>query len=156
MSDKKIPTIIVCLDTTNSSEVTLRYACYKAKRTGFAVEILAILESSYKGLLFVSEVVGKDKRKAIDKHLTSVIKKVSEETGVTPTTSIAEGDIVTEIVRAIKSNPDCTMLILGKSHNSLTDNTVLPKISKMIGNKIKVPIVIVPENLSDEYLKKLV
>jgi hypothetical protein len=47
------------------------------------------------------------------------------------------------------------MLIFGKSHNSLSDNTVLPKIAQKIGDKIRVPVMIVPENLSEELLKRL-
>jgi nucleotide-binding universal stress UspA family protein len=156
MEFEPTPTIIVCLDNSNASNVALRYACYKAKRTGFAVQILAVMESSYKNLLFVSKVVGKDKRMEIEKHLNKVIDEIYKETGVMPSISIREGDTVTEIIKEIKATPSCTLLVLGKSYNSASDNTVLPKISTQIGNKIKVPITIVPENLSKEYLKKLV
>jgi hypothetical protein len=62
---------------------------------------------------------------------------------------------VTEIIREIKATPDCKMLIFGKSYNSQSDNTVLPKIVKKIGNKIAVPVTIVPENLSNEFLAKV-
>ena len=153
---KQVPTIIVCLDTTIASNIVLRYACYKAKRIGFAVQILAVIESSYRNLPFVSKVVGKDKRQIIEKHLKKLIDEVNKETGITPSISIREGDITTEIINEVSSTPNCTMLILGKSHNSLSDNTVLPKISNKIGYKIKVPISIVPEDLSEEYLKLLV
>ncbi|MDA0901876.1 MAG: universal stress protein [Proteobacteria bacterium] len=154
--DTQVPTILVCLDTTIASNIVLRYACYKAKRTGFAVEILAVIESSYKSLLFVSKVIGKNERAKIEKHLNRLITEVQEETGITPSVSIREGDITTEIINGIRETQNCTMLILGKSHNSLSDNTVLPKLSGQIGNKINVPITIVPEDLSDKYLKELV
>jgi len=156
-TSKQTPTIIVCVDTnTTASTIALRYACYKAKRTGFAVQILAVMESSYRNLLFVSKVVGKDKRRKIEKHLEKIIGKVHKETNIMPSVSIREGDIATEIINEIIATPNCTMLILGKSNNSLSDNVVLPKISNKIGNEIKVPIAIVPEDLSDKYLKELV
>jgi K+-sensing histidine kinase KdpD len=156
MEFEQTPTIIVCLDNSSSSNVTLRYACYKAKRTGFAVQILAVMESSYKNLLFVSRVVGKDKRLEIEKHLNKVIDEVYKETGVMPSVSIKEGETVTKIIEEIKSTPHCTLLVLGKSYNSVSDNTVIPKLSRQIGKKIQVPITIVPENLSEEYLTRLV
>ena len=152
----EIPTIITCIDTTNASIVTLRYACYKAKKSGFAVQILAVMEASHKNLIFGSKAMANDKRKQLEKHLKKLIDEVCAETGITPSISVREGDITTEIVREIKATPNCTMLVFGKSHNSLSDNTVLPKIAKHIGNKIKVPVTIVPENLSEEYLKKLI
>lgn len=155
-SEEKTPTIIVCIDTTNASETALRYACCKAKNRGFAVKILAVIEDSHKNLLFASRAIGNEKRQQLEKHLKKLIDSICRETGVAPCVSVREGDIVTEIIREIKSTANCTMLIFGKSHNSLSDNTVLPKISQKIGNKINVPVTIVPENLSNEFLEKLV
>jgi hypothetical protein len=149
------PIIIVCIDTTNASEGALRYACYKAK-AGFAVQILAVLEASHKNLLFGSRAIGNEKRRLLETHLKKLIEKIHIETGVIPSISIREGDIVTEITREIKTTPNCAMLVFGKSHNSLSDNTVLPKISQRIGTRINVPVTIVPEDLSKEFLEKLV
>jgi len=151
-----LPVIIVCIDTTNASQTALRYACYKAKNSGFAVRLLAVMEASHKNLLFASRAIGNEKRQQLEKHLKKLIDANYEETGITPTISVREGDIVTEIIREIKTTPDCAMLVFGKSHNSLSDNTVLPKVAKKIGNKINVPVTIVPENLSNEFLVKLV
>lgn len=147
--------ILVCLDVTSASTITLRYACYKAKKTGFSVHILAVVESSYKSLLFASQAVGKDKRMQVQDHLKKLTKQVGEETGIIPTISIREGDISSEIVKEIKEDKDCAMLILGKSSTSISDDTVLPVISRKIGNKIKVPVVVVPENIDEDYLKRL-
>ena len=132
-NEKNSPTIIVCIDTTNASEAALRYACYKAKTTGFAVQILAVMEASHKNLLFGARAIGNEKRQLLDKHLKKLMDAVCAETGIIPKISVREGDIVTEITRELKFTPDCTMLIFGKSHNSLSDNTVLPKIAQKIG-----------------------
>lgn len=150
------PTILVCVDVTNTSSVVLRYACRKAKKMDFAVQILAVIEASYKNLMFGSKAIALGRRSQIEKSIKSLIDNLQKETGIVPAISIREGEIVTEIIREIKSLPSCTMLVFGKSHNSLSDNTVLPKIAQKIGNKIKVPVAIVPENLSDEFLEKLV
>lgn len=154
--DENAATIIVCIDTTNASEAALRYACYKALATGFKVQILAVLEASHKNLLFGAKAMGNEKRMQLEKHLKKLIDAVCKETGITPSVSIREGDIVIEITRELKVTPDCRMLVFGKSHNSLSDNVVLPKIANKIGSKINVPVTIVPENLSNEFLAQLV
>jgi nucleotide-binding universal stress UspA family protein len=151
-----MPTILVCIDTTNASEAALRYACYKARASEFAVKILAVMEASHKNLLFGAKAIGNEKRRQLEGHLKKLVDSVCQETGITPTVSVREGDIVTEIIREIKITSDCAMLIFGKSNNSLSDNTVLPKIAQKIGNKINVPVTIVPENLTKEFLEKLV
>ena len=147
--------ILVCIDITSASITALRYACYKAKKTGFCVNIVAVIESSHKGLLFASRAVGKDKRLQIEDHLKKLTKKVNEEINIMPAITIKEGNIATEIIQAAKEDKNCAMIILGKSSTSLSDNTVIPTISRKIGNKIRVPVVIVPENMSEECLKRL-
>ena len=149
------PTIIVCLDINNASNVVLKYACYQAKKNGFGVQILSVIEDSHKDLLFVSRAIAKEKRQALEQHLKESIDEAYKETGIIASISIKEGDIIEAIISEIKSTPNCVMLIFGKSQDSFSDNTILPKISKKIGSKINVPIVIVPQNLTDQYLKKL-
>lgn len=152
---KDCATILVCIDTSNASDSALRYACYKAKSTGFAVQILAVMEASHKNMLFGSRAIGNEKRQILERHLKKLMDAVCEETGITPSVSIREGDIVIEITRELKNVPNCAMVVFGKSHNSLSDNTVLPKIVQKIGVKITTPVTIVPGNLSKEFLQKL-
>jgi len=148
--------IIVCIDTTNASETALRYACCKAKNAGFSVQILAILEASYKNLPFAAKAIGNEKRQQLEVRIKKLIDVACKETGITPAISIREGEITAEIIRELKATADCKMIVFGKSQNSLSDNTVLPKIVGKIGSKINVPVTIVPENLNDEFLKSLV
>jgi K+-sensing histidine kinase KdpD len=150
-----IPTIIICVDTTNASEAALRYTCHKAKLSGCAVTILAVMENSHKNLLFGAKAIGNEKRQALEDKLKKLIDAIHVETGITPAISIREGDIVTEIIREIKLTPNCTTLLFGKSNNMLSDNTVLPKIVQKIGDKIRVPVMIIPENFSNECLSNV-
>ena len=146
------PTIVVCIDTTKASQAALKYACYKAKLLKFNIHILAVMEGSYKNFLFASKAMVNDKRNQLEKHLQKLIKNTCDEFNLVPAISIKEGDIFTEITRELKFVPTCRLLIFGKSINSQSDNTVLPKIIGRIGNKIKVPVTIVPENIDEELM----
>lgn len=146
-------TIIVCIDTTNASQAALKYACYKAKSHGFNINILAVMEASHKNLLFGAKAIGNEKRQQLEKHIQKLIKNVCEEAGIIPAVSIREGDILTEITRELKTATNCALLVFGKSNNLQSDNTVLPKIVGRIGSKIKVPVAIVPENISEDLMK---
>lgn len=148
------PTIIVCLDTSRNSSSALLCACHLAKKSDFAVQILVVIESA-KSLPFVSKVVGKDRRATVEKELRKLIDHTCKETGIVPAISIREGDVVREISLEIKANPDCVMMVLGQSYNYQSDSNVLSKLSAQIGGKIKVPLLIVPDNLKSEYLEKL-
>lgn len=151
-----MPIIIACVDVTNASSRALRYACLKAKKMNFAVTILAVMEVSHKNLMFGSRAIAQDKRQQLEKDLIKLTENINSTVGIMPAVSIREGEIMTEIINEIKVTPTCAMLVLGKSQNTLSDNSLLPKVAQKIGNKIKVPVTIVPENLSDEFLEKLV
>lgn len=150
-----VPTLLVCVDTNNTSITALRYACYRAKKLGFLVKILVVMDVSHKNLLFGSRVISEDKKQQIEKKLQKLLENIYVETSVTPSVSIREGDITSEIIKEIRSIPNCANLIFGKSHNPLSDNTVLPKVIQKISDKIKVPVVIIPEALSEDYFKSL-
>jgi K+-sensing histidine kinase KdpD len=149
------PTILTCVDTHNASYAVLRYACYRAKKLGFAVQVLAVTDDSHKNLLFGSRAIAKDKKEQIEKNLRKLLEKVHAETGIIPAVSIREGDVTAEIIKEIRSIPRCANLLFGKSHGSSSDNTVLPKVIQKIGDKIRIPVSIIPENLSEEYFKCL-
>ncbi|MFT5702829.1 MAG: nucleotide-binding universal stress UspA family protein [Rickettsiales bacterium] len=148
------PTILVCVDTTNNSEGTLLYACHIAKKSDFTVQILVVIESA-KSLLFVSKEIGKNRRLDVEKKLEKLLANIQEKTGIIPSISVREGEVVREIIAEIKDNSNCVMMVFGKSYNAHSDNKVLPKLSAQIGDKIKVPVLIVPDNLGDDYIKKL-
>lgn len=154
MSETK-PTIVVCLDTSSSSNIVLQYAYQIARKSNFGLQILVVMDSATKGLLFASRTIEKEKRSQIEKKLKKLIDTTTKDSGIVPVISIREGDIVREIAKEIKATPTAIMLILGKSYNSQSDNNVLPKLSAQIGSKIQIPVLIVPENLGEENIKKL-
>ena len=110
------------------------------------MEILAVIEASHRNLLFGAQAIGDQKKIQMEKHLKKLINSTCNEYEIYPDISTREGDIASEIINQLKNSPNCQMVIFGKSHNSLSDNTVLPKIINKIGSKIKVPVIIVPEN----------
>ncbi len=149
------PIILVCIDSTSASYIALKYACIKAKILGFQINILSVIEQSHKNLIFGSQKIGAEKRHKIEKYIHKLTDEVSKEFEIIPVVVIREGDIATEIINEVKSNKCYVMVIFGKSEKSQSDNTVLPKMSQKIGVKINVPIVIVPENLSDNLFQML-
>lgn len=152
-----IPTIITCIDATNVSECSLLYACHIAKKNNYNVKILSVVEQSHQNLLFGAKAIGDEKRKFVENKLAKLLKKAFDETKIMPFISVREGEIVKEIRRELEITPNCPMIIFGKSDNSRSDNTILPKIAQKIGNnKVKVPITIVPSNLPEEFYKNLI
>jgi K+-sensing histidine kinase KdpD len=151
-----LPTIIVCIDASNISESSLNYACYKANKSGFAVKILSVVEQSHQNLIFGSKAIGNQKRKFVENSLAKLLKNAHSKTGIIPEISVREGDIVKEIKKELEMTYKCPMIVLGKTANALSDNLVIPKIIQKLGNKFSIPVMVVPANLSDDFLENLI
>jgi K+-sensing histidine kinase KdpD len=147
--------IIVCLDPESNSQTALRYAACIAKKSGFDIKILLVLPSEQRSLLFASKAMSQESKIIARKRLNKIIAGVNQEIAIKPQIKIIEGSVVQQITAEAQSQKDCVMMIFGKSANISSDNSVLPKIIQKVSNKIKVPVVIVPENLSQERLKDL-
>lgn len=148
VSKKKDPTILVCIDSSNASLIALKYASIKAQKLGFRIEILSILEPSHKNLLFGSSAISKEKRGKMEEYIQKAVTDIFKDKDYIPSVEIREGDITNEILREVKNNTNCVTLVFGKSHSSSqSDNTVLPKMAQNISRKIRIPILIVPENI---------
>ena len=130
------PVIIIFIDSNSKSETAFRYACQIAKKSDFALQISAVIEPAI-GVLFASKAIGKGQHQNISKKMEQFAKKITEISGIIPIISIREGQIVNEIINEISQNPNCIMIVFGKSSNVESDNSVIPKITKQVGKKIQ-------------------
>jgi len=145
-------TIILCLDTKNSSSSLLLFAGYEAKKLGCALKILTIIEPCHRNLIFGAKAIGTQKRQEIEQNIKNLSQIIIDKIALAPSISIREGQILNEIVKEIEENKNCKMLILSKSKNSMSDNSLLPKLVANIGNKINVPVKIIPQNIDENFL----
>jgi K+-sensing histidine kinase KdpD len=144
--------IVVCIDTFNPSEEALRYSCIKAVKNNLKLHILVVIDVAEKNLIFGAKVIENQKREKIENKIRDLIDKVCFEFKITPVISIREGNIAIEIIKELKLN-NIAMVVFGKSQNSQSDEIVLPKIINTIGNKIKIPVIIIPENVDKIFLE---
>lgn len=149
-------TIIACIDTNKVSENVITFATQMAKKNNLKLQILAVIEGSHRNLLFGANTISSQKHIAIQKHLKKLTENICLKNDINPSISVREGDIVFEINKEFKSVDNCKMLIFGKSQNSQSDNGVLPQIIAKIGKKISVPVLIIPENVSENFWESLI
>ena len=144
------PLIILCIDTNNLSKNIIKYSFNQAKKMNCNILLLTIIESSNKNLIFGANALRNQQRNQIEKDLKNIVDEMNEE-DIIPIISIREGEILKEIIVEIQESKNCKKLLLSKSRNIKSDNSLLPKLINQIGNKIKIPISIIPECLTDDF-----
>ncbi len=142
---------LVCVNFEEYSEIALHYACYLAKISKGSVSLLHVLEPvDYQTIGMVAEKMRQEQYKESQNKLNDLAGKAQKWSGIIPVVIVKEGLIESEIIKAIEEDENITMLITGVSHQSSKKSKVIHNLVAIIGPKIDIPMLIVPDNLNKE------
>ncbi len=147
---------LVCIDEQEHSRVALRFACYKAKSIGCQVEMLYVIDSSdFNNLFAVGDVMRAERMADAEKLLKRLAEDVHAWSGILPSLAIREGRISEEIIICAEGDNQVTMLVLGAAPEGEKKSGILPIVVEAIGDKLHIPVLIVPGNLTDQQIQEL-
>ena len=150
--------LLVCVGNSDHSLVALKFACSKAKKAGFAIEIITVIDTSTKsqeGLFAVDDIFQKEKRDETEKILNDYADKVYEWAKIRPVLNVREGFIYDEIKSTVESDKTISMIILSASPDSTSNGKLIPYLAEQLSLKLFVPLMIVPNNLTDAQIEKI-
>lgn len=147
---------IVCVDAGAASRVALRFACKKTSKRGGVVEMLHVCPPpDMQNMFGALEKVREEQRADAQKLMDELCKSAQEYSGITPQYSIREGSLGEEILAAAVEDQNLDMLILGVSQVSSEGRKLINWISGALGDKLFVPVLLVPGNLTDMQIDAL-
>ena len=147
--------ILVVADNSNEMQIALEYACARSKKTGRKIIIATFVEPidvlTTKG---VSEIMINEAREEAESRLKDAASFVKNKTGELPALSLREGETISELKKLIDEEKNINVLVLAaKSEENGKDPG--PIITSLVSNEItnlRVPIMIVPGNFSEEHI----
>ncbi len=147
---------LVVADDSAELEVALRYACRRARKTGGRVAILAVIESGdYEHWMGVGDLMKEEARAAAEQLLQKLAERVNEWTGTMPVLYVREGARGDELLKLIEEEPSISILVLGANPGPKGPGPLVSMLTgKMVG-RLRVPITIVPGNLTLEDVDKV-
>lgn len=142
---------LVVVDNTDEMTVALRFACGRARHTGGRVALLHVIEpNDFKYWMGVGDLMRSDARAEAEKLLQRYAAKVQEWSGRTPILYLREGSQRDTVLKVIAEEPHISILVLGANPGSGGPGPLVSTLTgKMIG-KLRIPVTVVPGNLSDE------
>ena len=148
---------LVCVDQRDESHAALRLACMKAKlRNGSVVMLHVIPPADFQTLGMVADRMSEERKNEAQTLLSKLKEEAATSFGITPHHNVLEGPIGDEIVRCAMDDSDITMLVIGTAQQGTGRGSLASWLASQLGDKLLVPLLMVPGNLTDYQLEKLV
>ena len=147
---------LVVADDSAELEVAMRYACRRARKTRGRVALLAVVEpGDYQHWMAVGDLMKEEARQAAEQMLQKLAERVNEWTGTMPILYVREGARGDELLQLIEEEPSISILVLGANPGPKGPGPLVSMLTgKMVG-RLRVPVTIVPGNLTLEDVDKV-
>ena len=147
---------LVVVDDTEEMRVALRFACRRAAHTNGRVALLYVVESSeFQHWMSVGDLMREEARSEGEQVLQRCAAQVSEQTGSLPVLYLREGSRRSELLDLIDEEPSISILVLAADTGPRGPGPLVSAVTGKFVGKLKIPVTIVPGNLSDEKVDKI-
>ena len=149
---------LVCVDGREECKVALRLACMKARKSGGGVSLLHVVHpADFQTLGAIADRM-REERLAEGKQILEKMKnQVVNDFTITHELLLVEGAAGDKIVETAMTNPDVIMIAIGvAAQNQAGRGKLTTWLVGQLGGNLLVPILLVPNNLTDEQLNNLI
>ncbi len=147
---------LVCVDGTAHSRVAVRFACLRAKNTNGYVVLLHVIEpAQFQHWMAVVGVMKEERREETEQLLHDLAAEVNAWAGVMPVLSVREGELGEEILAAVEEDPTISFLVVGAAPPEVKHSKLISWLAGQLAGRLRVPLVVVPGNLTDDQLINL-
>jgi len=147
---------LVVVDDTEEMKVALRFACRRAAHTGGRVALLYVVESSeFQHWMSVGDLMREEARSEGEQILQRCAAQVSEQTRSLPVLYLREGSRRSQLMELIDEEPSISILVLAADTGPRGPGPLVSALTGKFVGKLRVPVTIVPGNLSEEQVDNI-
>ena len=142
---------LAVIDETPELKLAVRYACLRAKKTGGRVAMLHVTQpEDLQEWIGVSRLIRDEARQQAEALMQKMAAEVQKLSGAMPVLFFREGDRREEVMKLIDEEPSISILVLGASTGPKGPGPLVQALTSKFVGKLRVPVTIVPGNLSVE------
>ena len=147
---------LVVVDDTEEMKVALRFACGRARNTGGRVALLYVVEpSDFQHWMAVGDLMREEARSEGEQLLQKLAAQVQALTDSMPELHVREGARREELLKLIDEDPSISILVLGASVDKRGPGPLIEALTGKLVGKLRVPLTIVPGNLTDDEIDQI-
>jgi len=139
------------VDESEELSQALRFSCARAKRVGGRVSLLYVIEpAEFQHWAAVGDLMREERRREAEQLLNVISSVVKKRTGKMPLVYIREGIIYEQLIELIEEEKDISLLVLGAATGPDGPGPLVSYLVQKMAGNLRVPVTVVPGNLTDE------
>lgn len=147
---------LVVVDDSEEMSVALRFAARRAEHTGGRVALLHVIEpADFQHWMSVGDLMREEARSEGEQLLQKLAAEVNELTGTLPILFVREGSRRKALMNLIEEEPSISILVLGANVGPRGPGPLVSNLTGKLVGKLRVPVTIVPGNLSHEEIDSI-
>ena len=147
---------LVVVDDTDEMSVAIRFASQRAKNTGGRVALLRVTEPmEFQHWMGVGEIMREERRAEAEELVSRHSTLVHDISGQIPTVYVREGSPRDELIALIDEEPSISILVLAAASGNEGPGPLVSWVGGKGTTRLRIPITIVPGNLSNEQIDAL-
>ena len=147
---------LVVVDETEEMRMALRYACRRAQRTKGRVALLYVIEPlEFQHWLGVGRVMEAEARDEAEQRVQALAAEVFAQTGTIPVIHIREGARAEQLAALLQEDHTISLLVLGTARGGSNPGPLVTYLLSNLGRRIKLPVTLVPGELTPEEIDAL-
>ncbi len=148
--------LLVVVDDSEEMPVALHFACRRARNTGGRVALLNVIKGAdFQHWASVGDLMRQEAREEGEQLLQRLSAEVLEWSGRYPILYIREGDTREELMGLLEEEPSISILVLAASAGVSGPGPLISYLLSKKARENRIPITIVPGNLSDEEILEI-
>jgi nucleotide-binding universal stress UspA family protein len=142
---------LVVIDDSPELKVAIRYACRRAFRSDGRVAMVHVMEpTGFGDWIGVNQLMKDEARQQAEATMQKMASEVSKLSGKMPMLYFREGDRRDELLNLIQEEPAISILVLAASTGPKGPGPLVSALTGKYIGKMRVPVTIVPGNLTPE------
>ena len=156
MTNNEAQKFLVVVDDTPECRKALRFACRRAQRTGGQVALLRVLRpADFQHWLAVEKRMEEEATEEAEELLRSLANQARENWGLEVEVKVSQGETYDVVLKLIEEDSAIRILVLGAAPGGEGPGPLVSQLAGKISGGMRVPITVVPGNLSDQQIDEL-
>lgn len=149
-------TFLVVVDDSEEMRAALRYACRRARATGGRVALLRVIApAEFQHFAAIGQLMSDEARADAEELLQRLGGEVQQISGELPVIHVREGDPRDELLALIDQEPSISILVLAAGTGADGPGPLVSALTGRLIGKLRIPVTIVPGNLTDRLIDNL-